>query len=174
MGSHVSGYIPVRGTHTHTHIGRETQLQNVSSVTLLIKMFGWTSREKRNSLSVLTPCHYKSNCSEHRSPTVNVKGRGKVRGMSLYTVKEAICHCSASHYRGSSLQPQHSSIQEEEEEKISSITSYSPDNLYKAAMQYSSRPLLHFGSILRRQTGKYCQVFDLNQWFVQTANITTD
>ena len=58
---------------------------------------------KGTALSVLTPCHYKSNCTEHQPPTVNVKGRGKVRGMSLYSVKEAICHCSASHYRGSNL-----------------------------------------------------------------------
>lgn len=70
--------------------------------------------------------------------------------MSLYTVKEAICHCSVSHYRGSNSLPRHSIIQVEEGNKICSITSYWADNLDKAAVQYSSHPLLHFGSILSR------------------------
>lgn len=67
--------------------------------TILMRMFRWTYRKKGKSLRVITPCHYKSNYNEHWPPTVNVKGRSKVRETSLYTVKDAICQCSASHYR---------------------------------------------------------------------------
>ena len=40
-----------------------------------------------------------TNIKKHQTQMVNVKGRGKVRGMIRDTVKDAICHCSASHYR---------------------------------------------------------------------------
>lgn len=79
-----------------------------------------------------------TNIKKHRTQMVNVKGRGKVRGMIRDTVKDAICHCSASHYTSSNLQPQRRILQGEVE-ILFSTAYYRPHNLshHKGTMQNS-------------------------------------
>lgn len=68
---------PMRRRETHANVESRNshQLQNVSGATILIETLSSTSRLKRIGLSVLTLCHYKSNCTEHRFPTVKCQGQ---------------------------------------------------------------------------------------------------